>query len=221
MKMITFAFRNRFSGLVRAILAILAGIALIVWPDKSLDIIVKVIAAAVVASGIFSLILGIIARRASGLAVPVLNTIVTILVGVLLFGFSGEVTDIILYLVGFIAVLFGLFQGISLISARSFLRLSFLSFLLPVLCFFGGILMLVEPDFVKNAAVIVTGSIFLVYGISELVVSWQMNKAMKEYEIRFSPEAGRKPDVREPDIEVRDVEYEKVDDTEGDSRQDN
>lgn len=213
MKMITFAFRNRFSGLVRAILAILAGIALIVWPDKSLDIIVKVIAAAVVASGIFSLILGIIARRASGLAVPVLNTIVTILVGVLLFGFSGEVTDIILYLVGFIAVLFGLFQGISLISARSFLRLSFLSFLLPVLCFFGGILMLVEPDFVKNAAVIVTGSIFLVYGISELVVSWQMNKAMKEYEIRFSGDGqddGGSPDKSIRYEDVKDAEFEKV-----------
>lgn len=213
MKMITFAFRNRFSGLVRAILAILAGIALIVWPDKSLDIIVKVIAAAVVASGIFSLILGIIARRAGGLAVPVLNTIVTILVGVLLFGFSGEVTDIILYLVGFIAVLFGLFQGISLISARSFLRLSFLSFLLPVLCFFGGILMLVEPDFVKNAAVIVTGSIFLVYGISELVVSWQMNKAMKEYEIRFSGDGqndGGSPGKSIRYEDVKDAEFEKV-----------
>ena len=211
--MITFAFRNRFSGLVRAILAILAGIALIVWPDKSLDIIVKVIAVAVVASGIFSLILGIIARRAGGLAVPVLNTIVTILVGVLLFGFSGEVTDIILYLVGFIAVLFGLFQGISLISARSFLRLSFLSFLLPVLCFFGGILMLVEPDFVKNAAVIVTGSIFLVYGISELVVSWQMNKAMKEYEIRFSGDGqddGGSPDKSIRYEDVKDAEFEKV-----------
>lgn len=211
--MITFAFRNRFSGLVRAILAILAGIALIVWPDKSLDIIVKVIAAAVVASGIFSLILGIIARRAGGLAVPVLNTIVTILVGVLLFGFSGEVTDIILYLVGFIAVLFGLFQGISLISARSFLRLSFLSFLLPVLCFFGGILMLVEPDFVKNAAVIVTGSIFLVYGISELVVSWQMNKAMKEYEIRFSGDGqddGGSPNKSIRYEDVKDAEFEKV-----------
>lgn len=213
MKMITFAFRNRFSGLVRAILAILAGIALIVWPDKSLDIIVKVIAVAVVASGIFSLILGIIARRAGGLAVPVLNTIVTILVGVLLFGFSGEVTDIILYLVGFIAVLFGLFQGISLISARSFLRLSFLSFLLPVLCFFGGILMLVEPDFVKNAAVIVTGSIFLVYGISELVVSWQMNKAMKEYEIRFSGDGqndGGSPGKSIRYEDVKDAEFEKV-----------
>ena len=211
--MITFAFRNRFSGLVRAILAILAGIALIVWPDKSLDIIVKVIAVAVVASGIFSLILGIIARRAGGLTVPVLNTIVTILVGVLLFGFSGEVTDIILYLVGFIAVLFGLFQGISLISARSFLRLSFLSFLLPVLCFFGGILMLVEPDFVKNAAVIVTGSIFLVYGISELVVSWQMNKAMKEYEIRFSGDGqddGGSPDKSIRYEDVKDAEFEKV-----------
>ena len=211
--MITFAFRNRFSGLVRAILAILAGIALIVWPDKSLDIIVKVIAVAVVASGIFSLILGIIARRAGGLAVPVLNTIVTILVGVLLFGFSGEVTDIILYLVGFIAVLFGLFQGISLMSARSFLRLSFLSFLLPVLCFFGGILMLVEPDFVKNAAVIVTGSIFLVYGISELVVSWQMNKAMKEYEIRFSGDGqddGGSPDKSIRYEDVKDAEFEKV-----------
>lgn len=211
--MITFAFRNRFSGLVRAILAILAGIALIVWPDKSLDIIVKVIAAAVVASGIFSLILGIIARRAGGLAVPVLNTIVTILVGVLLFGFSGEVTDIILYLVGFIAVLFGLFQGISLISARSFLRLSFLSFLLPVLCFFGGILMLVEPDFVKNAAVIVTGSIFLVYGISELVVSWQMNKAMKEYEIRFSGDGQNDGGSLGKSIryeDVKDAEFEKV-----------
>lgn len=211
--MITFAFRNRFSGLVRAILAILAGIALIVWPDKSLDIIVKVIAVAVVASGIFSLILGIIARRAGGLAVPVLNTIVTILVGVLLFGFSGEVTDIILYLVGFIAVLFGLFQGISLMSARSFLRLSFLSFLLPVLCFFGGILMLVEPDFVKNAAVIVTGSIFLVYGISELVVSWQMNKAMKEYEIRFSGDGqndGGSPGKSIRYEDVKDAEFEKV-----------
>ena len=108
-----------------------------------------------------------------------------------------------------------------LVSAGSFVRMGVLAFVFPALSVLGGLLLVFEPFGIASAITLVAGIALFIYGVSELIASWKMRKAMKEYEIRFSPEAGRKPDVREPDIEVRDVEYEKVDDTEGDSRQDN
>ena len=56
------------------------------------------------------------------------------------------------------------------------------------------------------------GIALLVYGVSELMATWKMRKAMKEYEIRFntsSSSASGSKDTPAMD-DVKDVDYEKV-----------
>ena len=56
---------------------------------------------------------------------------------------------------------------------------------------------------------IIAGVALIVYGLSELLSSWKMKKAIDEYEIKFPTE---KPEPKADDQpQVKDVDYEKVD----------
>ena len=96
-----------------------------------------------------------------------------------------------------------------------------LAFIFPVLCVLGGILLIFKPFGVATAITLVAGIALLVYGVSDLISTWKMQKAMKEYEVRFGEESSARTDS--PDASgassdsaadmsgVRDVDYEKVD----------
>ena len=56
----------------------------------------------------------------------------------------------------------------------------------------------------------VAGIALLIYGVSELLSSWKMKKAIDEYEISRMPQ--EQPSQQTQDsVPVKDVEYEKVD----------
>lgn len=57
---------------------------------------------------------------------------------------------------------------------------------------------------------IVVGIALLLYGVSELVSSWNMHRAMKEYEIKFNTPAGEKKNDYPDDQGIKDVDYEKI-----------
>ena len=65
--MITFGFRNRFSGWIRAAIAVLIGCIMVFKPETSLIFLVKVIAAIMIASGIVSLAYGVGRTRTAGI----------------------------------------------------------------------------------------------------------------------------------------------------------
>ena len=70
-----------------------------------------------------------------------------------------------------------------------------------------------HPFGLGSVITLVAGIALLVYGISELMATWKMRKAMKEYEIHYS--AGGRTDRGQDSgdrIEVKDVDYEKVGD---------
>ena len=108
--MITFGFRHKYSGVIRAAIAVLIGCIMIIRPGSSLIFLVKVIAAILVASGIVSLVYGLVNRRAGGLGLMIFNTIVNILIGVLIFSFPEEVAGFVTILIGIALIVFGLFQ---------------------------------------------------------------------------------------------------------------
>ena len=76
----------------------------------------------------------------------------------------------------------------------------------------GGFL-LARPSFVGEAIGAFAGAALIVYGASELLSSWKMNKVMKEYEFRQTEKLDEQPAEEEETVptEVRDVEFEKVD----------
>ena len=208
--MITFGFRNKTSGLLRAVIAIVLGLIMVSFPGTSLIIMVKIVAAFLIASGVVSLVFGIVNRQNGGLGLMITNTVVDIILGILIFMFPAEVAGVVMFILGLLLMFFGIFQITALLSANRVLPVGLWAFILPVLCTAGGILVIFHPFGLGSFITLVAGITLLVYGISELVSTWKMRKAMKEYEIRFSaPETG-KPSADSSMENVRDVDYEKV-----------
>ena len=81
---------------------------------------------------------------------------------------------------------------------------------MPVLVTAAGVFLLFNPVFAKAWISIMAGAALVVYGLSELISSWKMKKAIDEYEIhRVQPKPEPQEDKSTGDI--KDVDYQKVD----------
>ena len=208
--MITFGYKNRFSGLLRSVAAMAIGIVMVVSKTDAMVLAVRIIAAFLLASGIVSLFVGYKNRQNSQMPLMGVNGFVDILIALLIFAFPQVVAGLIVYLIGFALIGFGLFQLIALASANRVMKVGLTAFVMPVLVLVAGAFLLARPAFVGTAVGTVAGAALIVYGASEFLSSWKMRKAMDEYEIhRTRTEEPQKTDV--PSVEVKDVDYEKVD----------
>lgn len=207
--MITFGYRNRLNGPLRAVVAIAIGVVMVVSKTNALELAVRIIAAFLVASGVVSFIYGYVKRKDGAMSLMGFNAVVDIVLGVLIFLFPAVVANLILYIVGFALLGFGLFQIVSLISASRVLGIGAWAFILSTLVVLSGVFLLARPSFVGEAIGIVAGAALIVYGASELLSSWKMRKAIDEYEIHQGPKAENQGDENPP-VEVKDVEFEKV-----------
>lgn len=206
--MFTFGYTNRFTGPFRALIALAAGVVMIVYKEQAMDLVVKIIAAFLLASGFVSLAVGLRKKNDSSSKLMTFNAVVDVLIAALLFLFSGAVADLIIYLIGFVVLGFGIFQLIALISANRVSKVGIFALVMPVLVIGAGAFLLFNPEFIKSSVSLVAGIALLIYGASELLSSWKMKKAIDEYEITRMPQD--KP-AEEQVAEVKDVDYEKVD----------
>ena len=207
--MITFGYKNRFNGPFRALAAIVVGVVMVISKTNALELAVRIIAAFLLASGLVSLFIGYRNRQNGTMGLMNFNAGVDILLGVLLFLFPGFVAGLMIYVIGFALLGFGIFQLVALISANKVMKMGGGSFVLPVLVTLAGGFLIMRPSFIGEAIGVIAGAALIVYGASELLSSWKMKKAIDEYEIKFP---GEKPSAnREEAPAAKDVEYEKVD----------
>ena len=207
--MITFGYNNRFSGIIRAVAALAIGVVMVVSRTDAMVLAVRIMAAFLLASGIVSLVLGYRDRQNSRMPLMGVNGTVDILIAVLIFMFPQFVAGLIVYLIGFALLAFGIFQLVALVSANRVMKVGFMAFLMPVLVLLAGAFLLARPTFIGTAVGTVAGAALIIYGVSELLSSWKMRKAMDEYEIRQGPKEDAQQESQAPD--VKDVDYEKVD----------
>lgn len=213
--MITFGFKDKFSGWVRAVAAIVLGVILVARPEGALVLVVRLLAAFLIASGVVSVIYGLVNRKNGGLSLLIFNAIVDVVLGAILFVYAAPVTSIIIILIGIALLCFGILQIITLGSVAPVLGTAFGFFILPALCVIGGSLLLFNPFGSKVTLTVVAGIVCIVYGVSEVVATLRMRKAMNTYQAKFegtssSPSEGAsKPSM---DVSgVKDVDYTKVD----------
>ena len=182
--MITFGYKNRLNGPLRAAVAIAVGVVMVVSKANALELAVRIIAALLVASGLVSFFYGYLKRNEGAMSLWGFNAVVDVVLGVLIFLFPGVVANLIIYIVGFILLGFGLFQMITLISANRLIGLGVGSFILPALVTLAGGFLLARPSFVGEAIGVFAGAARIIFGASELLSSWKMKKAMDEYDIK-------------------------------------
>jgi uncharacterized membrane protein HdeD (DUF308 family) len=182
MKMFTFGYSNRLNGPMRALVAIAVGVIMVIYNEQAMNIVVKIIAALLFASGIVSLAVGLKKKNDSTSKLMNFNAVVDIVIAALLFMFNGFVANLIIYLIGFVLVLFGLFQIFALAAASRVAGWGFWPFLMPVLVTGAGAFLLFSPEFAKSSISLIAGIALLMYGVSEFISSWKMKKVIDEYE---------------------------------------
>jgi len=208
--MITFGYKSRFNGPIRALTAIAVGIVMVVSKTNALELAVRIIAAFLAASGIVSLLVGYRNKANGTMGLMSFNAAVDIILGLLLFLFPGFAAGLLIYLISFILIAFGLFQLVSMISANRILKVGIFAFIMPLVVLAAGLFLLARPAFIGEAIGIVAGVALIIYGVSELFSSWKMKKAIDEYEIHQT-QTEKTSEPENPMAEVKDVDYEKVD----------
>ncbi len=207
--MITFGYNSRVNGPLRALVALAVGVMMVLMPDDALTLVVKIIAAFMLASGLVSLIVGLRNKQDGSLPLMSFNAAVDIAIALVLFLFPGFIAKFIIYLIGFMLLAFGILQLIALFSARRIMNMGMGVFLLPAIVTVIGGVILFNP-FAPSIMVMIAGAALIVYGASELLSSWKMKKAIDEYEIHQAP-VQEQPAEEDSLADVKEVDYEKVD----------
>ena len=208
--MITFGYKNKFSGLLRALIAIAIGVVMVVSKTDAMVLAVRIVAAFLLASGVVSLVVGYKNKQNNQLPLMGVNGVVDIIIALLVFSYPTFVAGLIVYLIGFALLAFGLFQLIALASANRVMKVGLGAFIMPVLVLLAGAFLLARPTFIGTAVGTVAGIALIVYGVSELLSTWKMRKAIDEYDVTH-PHQDTPASGQMPGDSVKDVDYEKVD----------
>ena len=132
-------------------------------------------------------------NRANGtFSLMAVNTVVDILIALALFMFPDFFANLLVYLIAFILMCFAIFQLLALGSASRVFGMGGFAFFMPVLVLLCGLFLMANPSFLGSAVGIVAGVALIIYGISELLSSWKMRKAIDEYEIKFPKDTDNK-----------------------------
>lgn len=211
--MITLGYKSKFSSILRALSAIAIGLVMLM-SNNAIVTVVKIIAALLFAAGAVSLVYGIVNRKNRMMGLMSMSALIDVVLGLLLFLYPEPVTHFIVYMVGFLLIIFGIIQLVALSSIMSLLGSGALSLLLSVVVIMGGVFLLFNP-FTMKVMSIIAGCGLMIYGVQELRSSWKMDKAKKEYEIKYGPEknTAKEPEsTSEPELNgIKDVEYHKID----------
>ena len=194
--MYTFGYKSRINGPMRALIALVIGVMMVLSPANAMATVVKIIAVFILASGIVSLVVGLRDKSKDSLPLMSFNALVDVILGLLMFIFPDLIAKFMIYLIGFALLAFGLVQLFALFGARRVVEIGIGTFILPGVVTLIGVLILFNP-FAESVMVIIAGVALIVYGASELLSSRKMKKAIDEQE--------------NPISNVKDVEYEKVD----------
>ena len=174
--MITFGYRNKFTGPLRALTALAIGIVMVVSRTNALELAVRIIAAFISASGVVSLVVGYKHKTNRTFSHLGFNGVLDLVLGVLLFSFPEVAAGLLIWLIAFVLIGLGLFQLFGLLGASRVLGLGIGSFVLPVLVLMAGFFLIARPAFLGEAIGVVAGVALILYGTSELFSSWKMRK---------------------------------------------
>ena len=182
--MITFGYKNKFTGPLRALTALAIGIVMVVSRTNALELAVRIIAAFIIASGVVSLIVGYKNKANRTFGLLGFNGVLDLVLGVVLFSFPEVAAGLLIWLIAFVLIAFGLFQLLGLLGASRVLGLGFGSFVLPVLVLMAGFFLIARPAFLGEAIGVVAGIALILYGTSELFSSWRMRKYIDQNNVR-------------------------------------
>lgn len=198
---------TNFKGAVyRAILAIILGLVLVIWPGTALKYIIMLIGLLFLITGLIAFIISNRNREERQKSLIPFSGIGSMALGLLLLCLPSTFATIFMFILGFILVIAAVGQFVTLAAARQFGYVSPVSYLFPILILIAGIIVLFDPFTSAESVFILFGITAIFYGVTDLINQYsirRMRKANEEKEQIVKMDG-------EPDVE--DAEFEEVKD---------
>lgn len=164
-----------------SIIAFVAGLILIIWPEIIKEYIVLIIGGLILSVGVASLIYYFIEKEKGNISnILLLNAAVDSLFGLILLIFPKFFAGLVMFLFGIVLLLFGISRLVKLIQASKVLDLHWGLYLVPSFTTLAGVLLFFYPNRTGNLLFIIFGIILLAYSISDFVSMYIINKKTKE-----------------------------------------
>lgn len=184
-----FAFYDRSYGYVRAIIALVAGIVLIAWPDTAVKTIIVILGAFLMAVGIVSVVLSNIGKwKTEKTPLLTMNGLVDIVFGLVLVLFPTFFASIIMFLFGLLLLLFGLGELISLFQSRKVTDIPVTFFIAPIITTACGLIIFFNPFSTMEWLFIFFGIVLIFYSITQFVSTYSVRSkihAIKKEEAKI------------------------------------
>lgn len=208
--MVAFGYDNKFSAPLRALAFVALGVLMIVAKADAMQIVVKVVAAFILAAGIVSVFVGFRQKKAGIMPLSFFNALLNVVIAMLMFSFSEFVAGFVSYLLGLILFGFGLFQILALLSVRKTVRLGIVAYVTPLLVAAVGAMIFLSPKFLGQSLGLIAGVALVVYGLSVLISAFRVKAAMRSEDVKQTPEGKLESGTSVPS-DAKEVDYEKVD----------
>ena len=173
-------FFDRSYGYARAIVALLGGLVLVIWPEAVKNSIMIILGSLILAVGLVSLIMSYTGKwKKEKVPLLLLNSIVDIAFGLVLIIFPKFFTGLIMFVFGLILLIFGLSEVVNLFRTARVVRVPWPLYIGPVLTLILGVVMFFFPGESGNVLFILFGSTLLLYSVSEFASTYTIRKEMK------------------------------------------
>ena len=192
------------SSLYRAIVAIVLGVVLVVWPDVAMQYIIMFIGGMFLVTGLLAFILSNRNHEEHRRSLVPFSGIGSMALGVLLLAYPDFFTTIFMFILAFILILAAVGQFVSLAAARRFGVVSPLSYLYATLILIAGIVVMFNPFTTAEGVFILFGITAIFYGITDLLNQRTIRKIRKVKDRREQIQREEHAD------NIEDVEYEEI-----------
>lgn len=179
------------SPLIRIVFAIITGLVLVIWPGTASDYLVITIGILFIIPGLLGLIGYVAASRDVPLNFPI-AALGSSLFGLWLVIMPGFFANLLMYALGLILMIGGIHQIYAVVIARRWTTAPLGFYILPLLTLLAGLLVVINPSGIREAAFIIIGITCFVYAAAELI-NW----------LRFT---NQKPKILEKREDMEEIE---------------
>jgi uncharacterized membrane protein HdeD (DUF308 family) len=175
--------------LVRGVIALVAGVLLLVWPDRTLLLIAVIIGVSLIAFGITEVVQALSAsgRLAMERAIPVTVGLLAVAAGIVVIARPDSSVRVVAIAAGIYLIVAGIAAGIGAVNdpgmrgPRGFMA---------VLWIVTGLVILVWPDVTVTVVAVVFGISLVLRGIAEILLSIVLGRQAKRMDAGEGPGQG-------------------------------
>lgn len=184
--------------LLRGGLSIAIGLAILLVPDMSMVLLMRILGTLLLIDGIIALFINYFKKKKEPQTfyniVP--KGTLSLIMAVILLAFPTLLVNVFVFVVGLILFMAGLTQLLGILNGSRTLGFSLTTLIISIIALLAGIVLLLKPFESAQTILMFFGAIIAVYGVGEVIRSFKVRKFQK-----LQPK---------PQPEIIDAEYEEI-----------